>query len=271
MSDDNAQAGQQQANDEPIKKLQFERDSERAKAERFAKELNDLKGRMPSQDDLDRWRSLEEAAAKADEERAKKAGEFDGILKQRDEKFERERKSFEQQLAERDAKAKAAESELERSMIASEFGSATDWFGGETARTILKPTRAHQILGDHVKVETYEDNGRTKRRVIVTDLNGEPIYDTKTRQPASFSQAIGELIEMLPDKNDILRGSGRTGSGSSGGTTTGSDRSVVDVRVAQRADVFRDPKAVQQMKDQMDRSGGLQSGPGWDRARRRTS
>lgn len=254
--------------DDEIKRTKYERDTFKAKADRLEAEFTALKQKLPSQEQLERWQQLEAEQAKLEEERQKKAGEFDGILRQRDEKFEKERKAFQQQIEDAIAKAKAAETELERSMIASEFGSATDWFGGETARTILKPTRAHQILGDHVKVETYEDGGKVKRRVIVTDLNGEPIYDTKTRQPAAFTQAIGELIDMLPDKNDILRGSGRTGSGNSGGTRDGGDRPVIDARVAQRADAFRDPKNRQALRDQMDRSGGLQIGPGFDRARR---
>jgi hypothetical protein len=269
MADDNTNVQDSQA-DDPVKKLTFERDSAKAASQRLQKQLDEIKSKLPSDEQLQKWQELEAQQAKIEEDRQRKAGEFDAILKQHEDKFQRDRKALEQQIAEREAKATAAEQELNRSMVASAFGSASDWFGGDTAKTILKPARAHQILGDHVDVQVDQVNGRTVRRVVVKGLDGEIIYDPKTRQPADFVTAIGELIDMLPDKNDILRGSGKTGSGSSGGAMTGPDgRLAINPAMAMKADQFRDPKARQAMKDRMSDAGGLQFGPAWDRAANR--
>ena len=208
-------------------------------------------GRLLSDEQVARYKELEDAAARADEERKKAAGQWDtlrtDLLKKHDEALVAER-----------TKATQATERLHAVLRDHAFASASEWFGGESAKTILTPSIAAAYFGRYVSVEEVDG----AERVVVKDPRGHVIVDAKTGEPAAFSQAIGELIGMLADKASILRGSGKTGSGNSGGRGTTEAGGVVDVRRPLTAEELRDPKARAAARDQMAGAGGLQVGAG---------
>jgi hypothetical protein len=219
--------------------------------------LRDLESRTLSEDDRALFDTLKAQQAKAEEDRAKKAGEFESLKQSLIKKHQDELD------AERTAR-KALETSYVQEKIEGAFLGATDWFGGDSAKTILTGDMANAYLGKYVSYEDIELAGKTVKAVVVRDLEGNVILDGKGN-PARFSDAIGDLISQLPTKDRILRGGGKTGSGSSGGVSHVGHAATVDVRQTQRADTFRDPKARAELKRQMATAGGLQIGPAFDR------
>lgn len=193
--------------------------------------------------------TLRANAAKAEEERAKKAGEFDSLrvnlIKQHEAQLQ----------TEREAKTKA-EQELSSTLRGLAFAQAADWFG-PNGKTVLTPEIAEAYFGRYVDLD-----GRT---VVVKDADGHVILDLKTGKPAAFADAIGQLIASLPNKDAVLRGSGKTGSGNSGGSRTTDAGIDVDVRRAMSATELRDPAVRAKLKQQMANAGGLQVAAGLNR------
>ncbi len=165
------------------------------------KQLDAVKGIDPEE-----YRTLKQQHEQAEQDRAKKAGEFDKLQQQLVTKHQAE-------LTAEQQKREKAESKLTRTIIGRAFADAVDLFG-PSGKTIYLPVDAERIFGDRV---TILDDGT----VAVTDVSGDVILDSKTGKPASFSVAMAEHIEGLPDKQYRLRGSGKTGSGSSGGAANG--------------------------------------------------
>ncbi len=206
------------------------------------KEADELKKRVAAFEGVDpeEYKTLKEQAQKAEEDRAKKAGEFEKVQQQLVQKHSAELKTEQE-------KRSAAESKLQRTLISREFASAVDLFG-PSGKTIYLAADAERIFGDRVRLE---DDGS----VVVLDGAGQVILDGKTGKPAAFSAALSEYIDSLPDKQYRLRGSGKTGSGSSGGTTGGNAFAGVDfsnLTPQQR----RDPKVIEQLK-KMKPGGGM--------------
>lgn len=212
-------------------------------------------GRVLTDEQVERYKALEQAAANAEEERKRKAGEFDqwraDIAKKHETALQAEAR-----------KAQEATDRFHATLRDHAFSSATEWFGGPTAKTILTPDIAAAYFGRYVKVEVDESGAE---RVVVTGPDNHVILDEKTGKPAAFAKAIGELIGMLPTKDSILRGSGKTGSGNSGGSG-GTDRGGdVDVRRAMTAAELSDPVVRAKLRQQMANAGGLQVAAGLNR------
>ena len=225
---------------------------DKVKAELRAAQEN---GRLLSDEQIARYKALEDAAAKAEEDRKKKAGEFDSLRVELLKKHEAELASERQRVSETTQR-------FHDTLKNHAFASAGEWFGGSDSKTILTPAIAAAYFGRYVAVES-DDSGAD--HVVVKGPDGHVILDTKTGRPAAFSKAIGELIGMLDDKDSILRGSGKTGSGSSGGTG-GTDRGGdVDVRRPMTAAELRDPNVRAKLKQQMANAGGLQVAAGLNR------
>jgi hypothetical protein len=167
-------------------------------------------GRVVTPEQFEKFRKLEEAAAKADEDRKRKAGEFDSLRTQLIEKHTTE-------IKERDSKLSQLSERFKSTVVRAEFGSAVDYFSGsESSKTILDVDLGMAALGKYVQVEDTDDD--IGYRVVVKSPKGDTILGADGN-PASFTEAIGELIKLLPNRDRILRGSGKTGSGSSGGST----------------------------------------------------
>lgn len=210
------------------------------------KRAKELEGKVLTDEQATRYQELETAAAKAEDERKRKAGEFDqwraDILKKHTE-----------ELAKRDERLTAAERQLQDTRIGYAFAGATDLFGKE-AFTIYGPKAGERIFREFVTL----DNDGTP---IVKDLTGNVILDAKTGKPASFVAGLRELIESLPDKNEHLRGSGKAGSGNSGGAPGGPN--VLDFRNL-TPDQRRDPKVLAALRASLPK-GGVVMGEAYER------
>jgi len=232
----------------------YERDSLKAEAQRLKAELEQVKGTVPTEAQRKRWEALEAEAAKSEEQRRKKAGEFDAW---RDE-ITRQVDTEKAQLTE--AKT-AAERELHATLIGLEFAGASALFGGAEARTLLTPEVAQAYLAKYVTIERTDAGAR---QVVVHDLQGRPIVDVKTGAPMAFGPAMEAVIESLPNREKLLKGSGKAGSGSPGGTSTAPSGPIDWSRMTSHD--FADPKVRAAWKAKAAKAGGLQIGTAWDKA-----
>lgn len=240
--------------------VQFYKDeAKKAFGERDAvkRELREAreKGLIVTPEQLQRLQELEAAATKADEDRKRKEGEFDTLKNQLVDKHTKE-------IQERDNKLSTLSARFQSTLVRAEFGAASDLFGAhDKARTIFDTDMGVDVLGKYVQVEDTEDDPRGYR-VIVKNTKGQPILG-KDGNPAPFAAAMLELIESLPNKDRILRGSGKTGSGNSGGHGSGhGDRDLDNPKSARD---FSDPKVREAVRQKHNSAGGIQSGSVFDR------
>jgi len=216
------------------KKAFAARQDAKREADELRKKLDAMSGIDPEE-----YRALKAEREQAEQDRAKKAGEFDKLQQQLVTKHQGE-------LTAEQQKREAAEQRLQRTIIGRAFADAVDLFG-PSGKTIYLPSDAERIFGDRVRVQ--EDG-----TVAVVDTAGDVILDSKTGKPATFAAAMEEYIDGLPDKQHRLRGSGKTGSGSPGGASASLATTVIDVArltPAQR----RDPKILEALKAQQPRGG----------------
>lgn len=239
--------------------VQFYKDeAKKAFGERDAvkKRLRELeeKGLIATPEQLTRLKELEDAAATADELRKRKEGEFDTLKGQLVEKHSKE-------IAERDGKISKLSDRFQTTLKRAEFGAASELFGAhDKSRTIFDSTMAMDVLGKYVHVEDTDDE--IGHRIVVKNAKGQTIVD-KNGEPLPFAAAMLELIESLPNKDRILRGSGKTGSGNSGGHGSGhGDR---DLDKPKSASDFNDPKVREAVRNKHNSAGGIQSGSIFDR------
>lgn len=208
-------AGAPPPGDDQIKQATFDRDQALARAQKLEKDLAELKKLLPSDEQRKRYQELETAAETAEEERKRKAGEFDAWRQDIESKQVKALKAKDDEiLAARNAEA--AERKLRHdAMVAREFAQASALFGGtESALTIIPAEIAQSHFGRYVSVEK-DDTGREV--IVVKDENGVRPVDAATGRPHGFVNAMRELIEKHPLKDQLLRGSGKVGSGSAGG------------------------------------------------------
>lgn len=225
-----------------------------AARDKAKKEADELRKRLDAIE-----KAEAERQAQLEEEKLKKAGEWEAMKQSLVTKHTTELES------ERKARL-ALEASYTQEKIEAAFLAATDWFGGESAKTILTGDMAHAYLGKYVSFEELEGAHGSRKAIVVRDVDGNIILDGKGN-PAKFSEAIGELIAQLPNKDRLLRGSGKTGSGSSGGSTS-TTTGVIDTRRLKPGD-FNDPKVREAVRRQQDAAGGLQMGRAFDKLARR--
>jgi hypothetical protein len=204
------------------------------------KEADELRTRLATIEQAEKDRE-----AKAEEERLKKAGEWEAmkqtLVSKHTTELEAERKACTQ-----------LEQSYRQEKIEAAFLAATDLFGGhDGSKTILTGDMANAYLGKYVSYEEVEVAGKPVQTIVVRDPDGNILLDGKGN-PAKFAEAISELINQLPTKDRILRGSGKTGSGSSGGSTSHSQ--PVDLRNLTPARL-KDPKVIEALKAARPASG----------------
>ena len=222
------------------KKAFQDRDAAKARAK-------ELEGKLPNEEQLTKWQELEKQAEQLEEDRKKKAGEFDAWRTQIAEKHGKELAAERAKIAaETDAKA-AAVKDLHNTLIGLSFAGASELFG-DNGKTVLTPEIAQSYFGKHVQVK--DENG--VRAIVVTDANGNELIDSKSGKPMAFEKAIGELIDALPNKDRILRGSGKAGSGNTGG---GKGSGPVDLATLARKAASGDKDAIAQLKQQRPGTG----------------
>lgn len=210
-------------------------------------------GRVLTPEQKDRLATLEAEAAKAEEERAKKAGEFDKLREQLNAKHGEE-------LGKERSRNESLTKKFRDTVVRATFGTATDLFGGHDAsKTVLDVDMAISVLGRFVSVEDDEKNPDSYQ-IVVRGTDGEPILDGKGN-PAKFTDAIAEVISQLPNKDRILRGSGKAGSGSSGGGSNGGK--PPDLEALTKAAAKGDRKAIEALQERR-RGGSIVKGAAWE-------
>lgn len=249
--------------DGELERLKFEADQARAEAAKAKALLEEEKKNAPTAEQRAKWAELEAEAARAEEERAVKKGEFDTLKGQLTTRYEREIEAHKAATQNAVARAEALDKDIDEEMIAREFAQASGLFG-PTGKTIWFPELAQAYFRKDVAVEKVEQNGRTTRRVIVKDTRGATILD-KQGGPMVFAKAMEELIESHPQRDSILRGSGKSGPQSPGGSH-GAGGSIDTSRLKQSD--FSDPKVRDAVRDNLATAGGLQIAPAFDRMRR---
>jgi hypothetical protein len=103
-------------------------------------------------------------------------------------------------------------------MINNHF-SKSPYFAGDKPKTVLTPDLAANLFGNYFKVE-----GEGPDAKLIGYINGEKIPSrTNVGEPASFEEAITEIIEKHPGKERFLRSSdgGGPGAGSNFGARGG--------------------------------------------------
>jgi hypothetical protein len=243
---------------EAAKKLAFERDQANAKAAKFQKELDDLKKALPTDEQKARWADLEKAQETAEEERKRKAGEFDAWRTQIAEKHAKDVKAQAERTEAEAKRAESIESELNNTLKGLAFAGAADLFG-PTGKTVLTPAVAQAYFAHLVQIVKDEATGQ--RSVVVKDGSGATLVDPKTGHPMEFGRAMKELIEAHPDRDSLLRGSGKVGSNSAGGANGGREAPLdaANLTPEQR----RDPKVLAQLRASLPR-GGMVSGRAYE-------
>lgn len=214
------------------------------------READELRKRALSQEEIDEYQGLKAKLAQDDEDRKKKAGEFEALkqslITKHTSELEIERKArVELETSYRQEKIEAA------------FLGAVDWFGGDGAKTILTGDMANAYLGKYVSYEDVDVAGKSIKTIVVRDTDGNIMLDGKGN-PARFADAIGELIQQLPNRDRILRGSGKTGSGNSGGVYGAQHQDFIDASTL-TPEQARDPNIIKRLQAQV-RKGGQISG-----------
>lgn len=239
---------------DPIKEAQFARDAAVAETAKLKKQLEDIQKQLPNDEQRKKWEQLEAAQAKAEEERKRKEGEFDSWRKDITTKHQTE-------IEEREKKIAGLSKRFQDTVTYAAFGGASEYFSGaDNSKTILDVDLAVSYLGKYVSVEDDEHDPRGYI-IVVKKPDGSRILGNDGK-PAPFVEAIGKLIEALPNKNRILRGSGKTGSGSSGGGNGTTDK--VDYAHLTE-EQMRDPKIREEAKRRQAAAGGITMGDAFDR------
>lgn len=237
--------------DDAIRKAQFERDSAIAEQQKLQKQLDAMKGQLLTDEDRKLFDKLKTDQAKAEEDKKRAEGKFDELRSQLLEKHTGEVKT----LTER---AEAAEKRLRDTLISREFAGATGLFSGAAeSKTVL----THDIAESYFK--PFVDLAEDGKSVVVKNAQGQIVLDPKTGKPMAFADALVEVINTLPNKNNILRGSGKTGSGNSGGGNGGSNDTVDFSNLTPTQ--MRDPKIIAEAKRRTAAAGGIVNGEAFER------
>lgn len=248
-------------NEDALRKIAYERDSERAARAKLQQQIEEIKKTLPSDEQRAKWAELEKQQETAEEEKKRKAGEFDTWRTQITDKHAKELEARQKAVDAEAAKTAAAEKELNDTLVGLAFAGASEWFG-PSGKTVLLPAVAQAYFASRVIVEK-DDAGN--RRVIVRDSTGAPLLDPKTGKPMDFVQGIGELIDSHPQKKELLRGSGKVGSGTNGAgggldTSSGGPIDASQLTAEQR----QDPKIIAALKRQRPRAG-MVFGTAWNK------
>lgn len=136
-----------------------------------------------------------------------------------DEELEGVHGSYKKTLIEKDETLKDMNAIVFDLAIKNKF--ATDkHFSGDKPITIYNPEDAAKIYGDHFSVDI---NGKNYS-IVAKDHEGKPILSRKNHgEPASFSEAIHQIIERESKNKPILRNAKTGGPVTSSNLDSGSD------------------------------------------------
>lgn len=105
-------------------------------------------------------------------------------------------------------------------MVKSQFAESP-YFAGDNKQTNLIPEIAEAYFGKHFKVE---ENDSGKLVVAGYKADGTRIFSrSNPGEPATFNEAMAEIIDGFPLRDSIMKG-GNSGSGGSGNSGPGGDK-----------------------------------------------
>lgn len=208
----------------------------------------ELEARALSDAQLEEYERLRKDAVLQEEDRKKKAGEFEQWRASIQDAHKKETTQLAEQLT-------SAQAKLRETLVGLAFAGASDWFGGESSKTILPASVAQSYLGKYVEVVETEGSPT----VQVKDATGTVILDPSTGKPAPFAQAMAVLLDSLPEKDKLLRGSGKVGSGSAGGPLEPIRPLDLDALIARAK--AGDKEAVAALRKRQASLGGMVMGP----------
>jgi hypothetical protein len=127
-----------------------------------------------------------------------------------EERIEKQKKELQAAIDERDKRLQQKEQSIRRMMVKSIFDQSK--FLAE--HTVLPADMAYKSFGDYFEV--VEDNNDLR---VVAKYNGEEIFSkARPGELATPEEALQQLIDKYAFKDNILKGSGSSGSGSAGGS-----------------------------------------------------
>lgn len=149
-------------------------------------------------------------------------------------------KAYQAQLDAATTKCQQLESQLYAEKVGGAF-SRSPLIVGEKAKLAIPPDMAEARFGKHFSIEDG--------RIVAKNQNGNKLYSASNPgEPAGFDEALGMLVEQYPYKDQILKGTGASGSGAAGnagggqGKPAGNFGGTRDDRVAAIASKFNLPK-----------------------------
>lgn len=181
------------ATSDAIKRLNGEAKGHRERAETAEKTLKAFEGVDP-----EKARSALDTITKLDQKKLIDAGEVDKVRAEIT-------KNWETKLTEVSTQKQQLEQQLQNELIGGSFARSK-----VVAEKLAIPADLVQAaFGSQFKVE----NGA----VVAYDKQGQAIYSkANPSQHADFDEALSALIDAYPNKDQILKGNGASGSGASG-------------------------------------------------------
>lgn len=225
-----------------IKSLMEEKDRHFDKASKALDEVKTLKSQLESFSGIDIKKAKEALATveKLDGKKMIEAGEFDKLKEQmqslKAEELEKQQKIYDAKINELDSLIGNQKSTINHLMISTNFAKSP-YFSGEKPKTVLTPDLAANLFGNYFKVE-----GEGQDAKLIGYLNGEKIPSRiNVGEPATFEEAITEIIEKHPGKERFLRSS--EGGGPGAGSNFGARGGAVVISAADASDPIKYRKA----------------------------
>lgn len=242
--------------EEAIRRAHMERDKAIGQLDALRTEIDTIKKAGLTDAEKKEYDDLKKKQTAAEEDRKRREGEYDSLKAEliASHKTDLEKVKTD---AEKERQARLTlEAEYAGEKIQNAFASTPDYFGGATAKTVLSPLTAFRALREYCAWEPVEIGGVKRSQIVVRKPDGTRILG-EDGNPPPFAEAIGKLIALLPDKDQILRGSQKAGSGSSGGSNDGPG----DIDLDHLTDAqLRDPKVRRALRDRSANAGGIQMG-----------
>lgn len=191
----------------------------KAAAAAAAKEAQELRATFGDIDIDDYKRMKQEqadsaaAAEAAEQKRLLEAGEFDKVKAQMSEHHQKTVDEKDQIIAELQSKLSSKDGVIEGLTVGSSFKGSK--FINE--ETVLTGSKARRLYGDHFDVVDGEVIGYDKPR---GDQERAPIVDGDGN-PVKFESAIRKIIDLDPEKDDLLRAQMKPGASSKPGDGKG--------------------------------------------------
>lgn len=153
-------------------------------------------------------RKAEEEKAQAEEEAAKKAGDWEKLqarlVHQHKTELGKVTSDKDKQIADLQAQLAESQSQIHGLVVSNAFASSK-YLAEEL---ILTPRVAEKLYGDAFKAEK-----RDGKPVVVAYLGTEPLVDAEGK-PLSFDDAFREIVNRDPEKETLIKSKAKPGAGS---------------------------------------------------------